>query len=126
MIIRKMTASFGVLKDHILELDPGQNVIESPNESGKTTWCAFLRAMLYGPDSRRSREGKRLERQYSPWDGSPMWGEMELNWAGKEITLRRGDSPSGPMRAVRAVYTGTDVPVPELTGPDAGELLTGV
>ncbi len=121
-----MSASFGVLKDRTLELDPGLNVIESPNESGKTTWCAFLRAMLYGPDSRRSREGKRLERQYSPWDGSPMWGEMELNWAGKEITLRRGDSPSGPMRAVRAVYTGTDVTVPELTGPDAGELLTGL
>lgn len=126
MIIRKMTASFGVLNGRTLELDPGLNVMELPNESGKTTWCAFLRTMLYGPDGRRGREGKRLERQYSPWDGSPMWGELELCWAGKEITLRRGDSAAGPMRAVRAVYTGTDIPVSELAGPDAGELLTGV
>ena len=126
MIIEKMTASFGVLDNDSLELSPGLNVIELPNESGKTTWCTFIRTMLYGPDGRRSREGKRLEKQFSPWNGAPMWGEMELRWAGKEITLRRTESPAGPMRGMSALYAGTNIPVSELTENDAGELLTGV
>ena len=45
MIVRKMTASFGVLQNRTLEFSPGLNIIEAPNEYGKTTWCAFLRAM---------------------------------------------------------------------------------
>ena len=58
MIVRKMTASFGVLQNRTLELSPGLNIIEAPNEYGKTTWCAFLRAMLYGIDTaQRGRAG---------------------------------------------------------------------
>ena len=73
MNIEKMTASFGTLRDSVLELDPGLNVIEAPNESGKTTWCVFLRTMLYGPDGRRSKEGKRLEiRDLLAIAGDPM------------------------------------------------------
>ena len=121
-----MTASFGVLKDETLELTPGLNVIEAPNDSGKSTWCAFARTMLYGPESRRSREGKHWEKQYAPWDGAPMSGEMELRWAGKDITLRRSDGPAGPMRSLQAVYTGTNIPVTGLNEADAGELLTGL
>lgn len=51
MVIRNMTASFGKLQGDRLELQPGLNLIEAPNESGKSTWCAFLHAMLYGVDS---------------------------------------------------------------------------
>jgi len=58
VIVRKMTASFGVLQNRTLELSPGLNIIEAPNEYGKTTWCAFLRAMLYGIDTaQRGRAG---------------------------------------------------------------------
>ena len=51
MIFRRLSANYGVLSHAELELTPGLNVIEEPNESGKTTWCAFLRAMLFGPAS---------------------------------------------------------------------------
>ena len=55
-----------------------------------------------------------------------MSGEMELRWAGKDITLRRSDGPAGPMRSLQAVYTGTNLPVTGLNEADAGELLTGL
>lgn len=51
MIIRKMQADFGCLEGKSLELEPGLNIIRQPNESGKSTWCAFIRAMLYGIDT---------------------------------------------------------------------------
>ena len=52
MRIYKMRATFGKLEDRVLELKPGLNVIEAPNEWGKSTWCAFLVTMLYGIETR--------------------------------------------------------------------------
>ena len=58
MIIRHMQGTFGTLDGEQLRLDTGLNIIYAPNESGKSTWCAFLRAMLYGIDtSQRARAG---------------------------------------------------------------------
>ena len=48
MKIIEMTATFGVLNKAVLRPGPGLTLIEAPNESGKSTWAAFLRAMLYG------------------------------------------------------------------------------
>lgn len=128
MIVRKMTANFGVLSHAELELEPGLNVIQLPNESGKSTWCAFLRLMLYGPEQgRRGKAGERSERSFAPWDGTPASGELELSAGGRDITLRRWDLPSGGfMRGFSAVYTGTNQTVSSLGSSDAGELLTGM
>ena len=58
MRIRSATASFGKLENETLRFHEGLNVIHAPNESGKSTWCAFIRAMLYGIDtSERARKG---------------------------------------------------------------------
>ena len=129
MIIRHMQGTFGTLDGEQLRLDTGLNIIYAPNESGKSTWCAFLRAMLYGIDTtQRARAGFVPDKQkYAPWSGKPMAGELELEQDGKRITIRRWtEAKSAPMRAFSAVYTGTDIPVPGLTATDAGEQLTGV
>ena len=129
MIIRHMQGTFGTLDGEQLRLDTGLNIIYAPNESGKSTWCAFLRAMLYGIDtSRRARAGFVPDKQkYAPWSGKPMAGELELEQDGKRITIRRWtETPGAPLRGFSAVYTGTDIPVPGLTATDAGEQLTGV
>jgi len=129
VIIRHMQGTFGTLDGEQLRLDTGLNIIYAPNESGKSTWCAFLRAMLYGIDtSQRARAGFVPDKQkYAPWSGKPMAGELELEQDGKRITIRRWtEAKSAPMRAFSAVYTGTDIPVPGLTATDAGEQLTGV
>ena len=123
-----MKANFGVLSRAELQLGPGMNVVQLPNESGKSTWCAFLRIMLYGPaQGRRGKTGERSDRSYAPWDGTPMSGELELSSGGREITLRRWDLPSGGiMRGFATVYTGTNQSVSALGSADAGELLTGM
>ena len=129
MEIRKLQASFGRLDGAELELHSGLNVIEAPNESGKSTWAAFLRAMLYGVStSDRVRNGVLPDRmRYQPWSGAPMAGLAELRWREKDITLRRV-SPGGgkPMGNAEAVYTGTEERVPELRAGVPGEIILGV
>ncbi len=128
MIIKTMTAWFGALEGKSLTLGPGLNVLFAPNESGKSTWCAFLRTMLYGLDTaQRSRQGQQPDKvKYRPWSGSPMSGSMELDTSTGPVTLRRWTERAGqPMQAFSATVTGTDAPVPELTADEAGRTLTG-
>ena len=46
MQIHRMSANFDKLQGQTLELHEGLNIIQAPNETGKSTWCAFLSAML--------------------------------------------------------------------------------
>ena len=129
MKIRKCTASFGKLENETLTFRDGLNVIYAPNESGKSTWCAFIMAMLYGIDSsERARSGYLPDKlRYAPWSGAPMEGTMELESDRCDITITRATKgKSAPMQEFTAVYTGSNVPVKGLNGSNAGELLTGV
>ncbi len=129
MMIRKLTASFGKLENESLRFHDGLNVIYAPNESGKSTWCAFIMAMLYGVDSaERARAGYLPDKlRYAPWSGAPMEGTMELTADRCDITItRRTRAKNAPMQEFSAVYTGTATPVRGLTGENAGEQLTGV
>ena len=68
MKLLRMQATFGKLDGAILELRDGLNVIVAPNEAGKSTWCAFLLAMLYGVDTaqRSSRDTIAVKTLYQP------------------------------------------------------------
>ncbi len=129
MKINKLTASFGKLENETLTFHGGLNVIYAPNESGKSTWCAFIRAMLYGVDSsQRQRAGALPDKvKYAPWSGAPMEGTMDLTAEGCDITLTRTTKTmNAPMREFSAVYTGTNIPVENITAQNVGEMLTGV
>lgn len=128
MNIKRMTATFGRLSGQTLTLAPGFNLVEAPNEGGKSTWAAFLKAMLYGIDTRdRDKKGYLADKnRYQPWSGAPMEGELVLEWQGRDITIRRSPRGNTPFGAFSAVYTGTEEPVPGLTAASCGELLTGV
>ena len=58
-----MAASFGKLQNHTLEFNEGLNIIQAPNETGKSTWCAFLTAMFYGINSREELIARSDEMQ---------------------------------------------------------------
>ena len=62
MKLLQLTATFGCLQGDTLEFGPGMTLIGAPNGSGKSTWCAFLRTMLYGLDTRRQKPLPALER----------------------------------------------------------------
>ncbi len=129
MKINKLTASFGKLENETLRLHDGLNVIYAPNESGKSTWCAFILAMLYGVDSsERARAGHIPDKlRYAPWSGAPMEGSMELTADRCDITITRSTrAKNAPMKEFSATYTGTNTPVQGITAGNAGETLTGV
>ncbi len=128
MKIKSMTACFGKLDHARLELDHGLNILYAPNEGGKSTWCAFIRAMLYGVPTRdRDKKGYLAEKnRYQPWSGAPMEGEMTLEWRGRDVTLRRFTKGATPFGGFSAVYTDSQQPVPDLTAQNCGEMLLGV
>lgn len=124
MTILTMTATFGGLENQTLTLGDGLNVLELPNEGGKSSWCAFLRAMLYGVETRKGREISEKNR-FTPWSGAKMSGSMDILWQGKAITLRRFPKGASPFGGFQAVYTGTEEPVPGLTADNVGQTLLG-
>lgn len=128
MRIYKMTATFGKLEHETLTLEPGLNIITAPNEWGKSTWCAFLIAMLYGLDTRAKSTKTALadKERYQPWSGSPMSGRIDLNWKGRDITIERTTRHRVPLGEFKAYETISGLPVEELTAANCGSVLLGV
>ena len=128
MRIYSMKATFGKLEHQVLTLEPGLNIIEAPNEWGKSTWCAFLISMLYGIDTRSKTTRYQLadKERYLPWSGAPMEGRMDLNWNGRDITIERRSKGRVPLGEFRAYETHTGLEVSELTAENCGYQLLGV
>ena len=127
MIIKRMQATFGKLDRRELKLQPGLNVITGANEAGKSTWLAFILAMLYGVDTRDRVKAGRLpdKLKFQPWSGKPMEGSMELESGGKAITLERASS-AAPMGDFRAWDSETGSPREDLSAKTCGQTLLGV
>ena len=128
MRIYRMTATFGKLRHETLTLEPGLNIIEAPNEWGKSTWCAFLIAMFYGLDTRAksTKSGLADKERYLPWSGELMAGRIDLNWRGRDITIERSTRRRIPLGDFKAYETASGLPVAELTAANCGEWLLGV
>ncbi len=128
MILHSMTATFGKLRNETLTLAPGLNLFSGPNEAGKSTWCAFLVAMLYGfPSRERDKKGAPAERtRYRPWNGAPMEGAITCTFDDRPMTLRRSWADGSPGGKFVALYDDTGQEVPGLTGDNVGRRLLGV
>ncbi len=128
MRIYSMTATFGKLHHETLTLEPGLNIIEAPNEWGKSTWCAFLVCMLYGIDTRaRSTSALLADKdRYAPWSGAPMSGRIDLCWNGRDISIERSTRGRLIFGDFRAYETQTGIDLPELTAANCGQTLLGV
>lgn len=123
MMIKRMTARFGKLAGDSLNLGSGLNVIIAPNEGGKTTWSGFIRTMLYGISEDLGTMSD-LSR-FSPWDGTPMEGEMSIEWGGDPLLLRRGPEEEEAFGHFSATNEQTGLALPDLTGERCGEILVG-
>lgn len=128
MRILSMQATFGKLENQTIAFEPGMNVIHAPNEWGKSTWCAFIAAMLYGIDTReRTTQTALAEKErYAPWSGKPMAGRMDLEWNGKAITIERSTKGRSIFGVFSAYETQSGLPVEELTADNCGVMLLGV
>jgi DNA repair exonuclease SbcCD ATPase subunit len=128
--IQRLAATFGRLQNQTLELSDGLNILKAPNETGKSTWCAFLAAMFYGI---RSRERDKIgyiadKNRYAPWSGAAMQGRLDCRAPifGEITLLRETKSARSPMGEFRAFRAGTGDAVPGLTGDTCGETLLGI
>ena len=128
MKILSMSATFGKLEGQTLTLEPGLNVIHAPNEWGKSTWCGFIVAMLYGIETsqRSSSKGLADKERFAPWSGKPMSGRMDIEWNGRKITLERSSKGRSVFGVFRAYETETGMDVKELTAENCGLTLLGV
>lgn len=82
--------NFGKLSDLTLEFSDGLNVINEANAWGKSTLAAFLKAMFYGLDSRKSDKAFDKERvMYRPWQGGAFGGEVDFETERKRYRISR-------------------------------------
>lgn len=86
--------SFGKLVDIDLSFDGDFCPVRADNGSGKTTFAAFVKAMLYGLPSNRVKDSSR--KKYTPWSAGkkPFGGTLIFEDGGKQYRLERVFSTS--------------------------------
>jgi uncharacterized protein YhaN len=79
-------------------LNPGLNVFHGPNETGKSTLMAFVRAMFFGFEKRGSAK------RYEPLNGGSHGGNLELIDGDTRLRLER--KPGRHARGTVTLYLG--------------------
>lgn len=67
---------YGKINDLKVDFTDGLNIVFGPNESGKSTLQAFIKAMLYGQKKGKT-DGFIEKDRYRPWNGGPYGGFLE-------------------------------------------------
>lgn len=131
MYIKKMhIISFGTLTDRDIELSPGLNVIEGPNESGKTSAAMFIKFILYGLSGAKGMINEK--QKYINWDTGVAAGyAVFVMKDGRELRVERklthvgtSDGKNQYKEGARIVDCATGTPVH--TSLSVGEFLLGV
>ena len=95
-LINMHVDDFGCLHNYDYNFEEGLNVVLHDNGWGKTTMAAFLKAMLYGFDSKRSRDITENERKrFLPWQGGKYGGSLDFEAEGVRYRIIRtfGETP---------------------------------
>lgn len=127
MKIISMYATFGKLLNSELHLEDGLNIICGGNETGKSTWSAFIRAMLFGISTRERSTAEFMadKEKYLPWSAEKMYGRIKLLHDGKEYELERKSGRNGVLQNAEVIDVRTGLPVSEFSA-SPGEAFLGV
>lgn len=126
MILTKLEIkAFGNLRDLTLEPGEGVNLLQAPNESGKSTLAAFLKFIFYGL-GKSAVKGELAERErYIPWESESAAGSAELMHEGKLYRIERTVTPGA--RGARAeTLSVLELPQGSPVEGDPAELFLGV
>lgn len=87
--------SFGSYKNFACSFELGVNIIEGPNEAGKTTLGSFIKFIFYGL-SRKATQGSSLSeiRRFKNWDNDLASGSLTLVSNGKRYRIERSIRPA--------------------------------
>ena len=127
---RVVAHAFGPLKGETLELAPGMTVICGPNEAGKTSWHAAIRAAVCGVRRSRGRAttvDAAFEQRHRPWDDPERW-EVEARLAlddGRTIEIVQDLAGKVACRATDVVL-GRDVSDEIMDGTPDGSRWLGL
>lgn len=112
------------VKNRCIELEPGFNIIEGENESGKSTILSFIKFMLYGLAKRSAGETVTEKEKAFSWSGGVAEGTM---------TVETEDGVFRIERSAREGIRGDTLKIIELDTGDAvfrgevpGEVFLGV
>lgn len=116
-IVSVNITSFGKLKNVQFNFADGVNVLQQENGFGKSTLCAFIRAMLYGLNyGYKLVDGVRTNdvTRYMPWDSVQKFGgSMQISHEGKQYRIERffGNTQRAESLQVVDLSTGRQVDV---------------
>lgn len=120
MRVERLTVSgFGKLAGRELALGPGLTVVHGPNESGKSTSHAALRASIFGLISggRRTRDETAAIERHRPWSEARYGAVLELaDAAGRRLRLEWDFDRC--RYALRDAATGADLTAGHGAGTD--------
>ncbi len=112
--------SFGKISGLDLDFSDGINIIEGPNESGKSTIAAFIKFILYGIPS---KERKNI----LSWESGRASGSLTLMSDDKSQRFRIERSLAGSKESLQFIDGNTNLPIRNIdTSVPIGELLFGV
>ena len=119
--------SFGSYKNYACTFDRGINIIEGPNEAGKTTLGAFIKFIFYGL-SRKAPQGSLAEvRRYRSWDSETAAGSLVFEHGGKRYRIERSiksATKAGGGESVKIIDLSTNTEC--YKGEHPGKLFFGV
>lgn len=101
--------NFGCLHDYDYDFDDGLNVVLHDNGWGKTTMAAFLKAMLYGFDTKRSKDiTENVRKRYLPWQGGNYGGTLDFEAGDVRYRISRtfGETPRFDKAKIVVLDTG--------------------
>ena len=83
--------NFGKLNDKEMSFEDGINIVYGANESGKTTFHAFIKGMFYGITRQRGRASRNdLYTRYEPWENNSYFsGVLRFESGGKDFRITR-------------------------------------
>ena len=118
--------NFGGLHDYDFSFEDGLNVVLHDNGWGKTTMAAFLKAMIYGFDSKRSKNITENERRrYLPWQGGAYGGSLDFLSEGVHYRIYRTFGATPRFDKVRIVDVNTKTSA-KIDPDKIGETLFGL
>ena len=88
--IKAYVQNFGTLSSFSHTFDASLDSICLENGAGKSTFVAFIRAMLYGLSANRGKDLMVNERaKYTPWQGGVFGGWLSFETNGKTYRIER-------------------------------------
>jgi hypothetical protein len=103
--------AFGQFVNQTFTLQPGLNVIQAPNESGKSTFLQGIYAILYGA----AQEGLRIRREadwyaaYRPWLSEQYGGELDYQLGDVSYRLIRNLQKGREQEQLLNLQTGEEL-----------------